>query len=127
MSMAHSLEVRVPFVDHLLVERILPIKGDRKLGRRQPKPLLVSAVGDMLPAEVTTGDKRTFTFPFETWLRQELAGLAREELLHFPDRLCSLMNPVAVSKIWFEFEQGRTNWPRPWAFFVLAEWVKRNL
>lgn len=126
MSMAHSLEVRVPFVDHLLVERILPVQGRRKLGGRQPKPLLVNTLEDLLSHEIATGEKQTFTFPFEKWLRQDLAQIV-DRALEDSDGLSPWLDVSAARQVWSQFNQGHTNWPRPWALFVLAQWVKNNL
>jgi len=127
MSMAHSLEVRVPFVDHLLVEHVLPIRGQHKLDRDQPKPLLVKALARMLPDEVVTGAKRTFTFPFETWLRSGLSQTVGERLTHAPERLTVWLDPDAAAGVWRDFETGCTNWARPWALYIFEAWVKQNL
>ncbi len=126
MSMAHSLEVRVPFLDHVLVEQILSVEGRCKLGR-QPKPLLVAAVGDRLPSEIVARKKRTFTFPFEKWLREDLAVLVGKALTNPPEQLFPWLEPAGTHHVWTEFEQAGTTWSRPWALFVLAEWAHRNL
>jgi asparagine synthase (glutamine-hydrolysing) len=127
MSMAHSLEVRVPFVDHRLVEQVLPVEGRHKMKGRVPKPLLVEALEGRLPPAVTTGAKRTFTFPFERWLRQEWATVVGGGLVKLPDGLAANLDGTAVRQVWSQFGRGHTNWPRPWALYVLAEWVRRNL
>jgi asparagine synthase (glutamine-hydrolysing) len=127
MSMAHSLEVRVPFVDHLLVERILPIGGERKLDGQGPKPLLAGALQGGLPPEITAANKQTFTFPFERWLHQEWAPIVGYGLGHLPEGLAQHLDGAAVLRLWSEFERGQANWPRVWALYVLAEWVRRNL
>ncbi|HKQ85855.1 MAG TPA: asparagine synthase (glutamine-hydrolyzing), partial [Candidatus Acidoferrales bacterium] len=75
MSMANSLEVRVPFLDAALVEYVLSSPEAQKVGPHGPKSLLISALGDLLPANVAgqVGKrKRTFTFPWEKWLRSPL-------------------------------------------------------
>jgi asparagine synthase (glutamine-hydrolysing) len=77
-SMAHSLELRVPLLDHRLVEAVAPLPGRWKLGR-VPKPLLVDAVGPALPREVL-GPKRGFAFPWEEWFRGPLDERARAAL-----------------------------------------------
>lgn len=127
MSMAHSLEVRIPFVDHPLVERILSISGKEKLGRGQPKALLVGALRNLLPPEVISSPKRTFTFPFEIWLRNGLSQKIREYFQDLSQGLVSWVNPVAVDGIWQDFEHGRTNWARPWALYILDSWIQQNL
>ncbi|MGH9733232.1 MAG: asparagine synthase (glutamine-hydrolyzing), partial [Candidatus Acidiferrales bacterium] len=72
MSMCHSLEVRVPFLDTQLVEYVLSLPESAKYSPGRPKSLLVDAVRDLLPPEVIGQRKRTFTFPWEVWLRGTL-------------------------------------------------------
>lgn len=127
MSMAHSLEVRVPFVDHLLIEHILPISGKYKIKKGQSKPLLASALKDLLPPEVITSAKRTFTFPFEIWLRQSLSLKIGQRFQGLSGGLGEWIDPTAAAKVWQDFERGRTNWARPWALYVLDAWVRQNL
>jgi asparagine synthase (glutamine-hydrolysing) len=127
MSMAHSLEVRVPLVDHLLVEQILPVGARSRLEGRQPKPLLVRAVGDLLPAPIVSRAKRTFTFPFERWLREGLGEAAAEALQSPSDALACWLEPSAVKQVWQDFERGQTNWARPWALYVLDAWIRENV
>ena len=66
-SMAHSLELRVPFVDHLLYGAVLPYL-DGGFDKSFPKKMLVDAVGD-LPNEVVRRPKQGFTFPFADWMK----------------------------------------------------------
>jgi asparagine synthase (glutamine-hydrolysing) len=126
MSMAHSLEVRVPFVDHVLVEHVLPLGGERKLGRH-PKPLLVDALGDRLPPSIVARKKKTFTLPFEKWLREDLAALVGNTLIDLPEQLLPWVEAGGARRLWAQFEQGSTTWSRPWTLFVLAKWVQRYL
>src|SRR6185437_1639309 len=70
MSMAHSLEVRVPFVDTKVVDYVLSLPGEWKAPSRVgPKPLLADAVADLLPREFLNRPKMGFTLPFEKWLQ----------------------------------------------------------
>jgi asparagine synthase (glutamine-hydrolysing) len=126
MSMAHSLEVRVPFVDHLLVEAILPIAASHKYDRRRPKKLLAEAMTARLPHEITSGTKRTFTFPFHVWLRQNLSHRVRKKLEDCLD-LPEWFDAQQVKGVWDDFEQGKTSWSRPWTLFVLGEWASAHL
>ena len=71
MSMAHSIEVRVPFLDHALVEYVSRLPGSIKRNGR-PKSLLIEALADLIPEEVINQQKRTFTLPWEHWLRNSL-------------------------------------------------------
>jgi asparagine synthase (glutamine-hydrolysing) len=127
MSMAHSLEVRVPFVDHLLVERILPISGKYKLKPGRQKPMLVDAMNGVLPPEVTNGAKRTFTLPFEIWMNTVLTQEVAQCLHTLSDSLKYWIDPTSCIQVWQNFKDGNTNWARPWALYILDAWVKNNL
>lgn len=126
MSMAHSLEVRVPFVDHVLVEQVFALHGQHKLRGKGSKPLLVDAVGDLLIPGVTSQKKRTFTFPWRHWLRDELRGTVEQSLLR-ASRGNVALDPAGVREVWHRFERGDTSWSRPWALHVLATWIDVNL
>jgi asparagine synthase (glutamine-hydrolysing) len=81
MSMNNSVEVRVPFLDGPLVEYVLSLPESVKAHSKQPKALLIEALADILPSRVISQRKRTFTFPWQNWLRGTLgkrvaAGLA---------------------------------------------------
>jgi asparagine synthase (glutamine-hydrolysing) len=78
--MAHSLEVRVPFVDHLLVERVFPLPDRLKIGWMKPKRLLRRALLPRLPAAHLSAPKRGFVGPTAAWLRHELKDVLRDEL-----------------------------------------------
>jgi asparagine synthase (glutamine-hydrolysing) len=67
MSMRHSIEVRVPFLDHLLVEYVSSLPVGLKFGDK-PKDLLISAMGADLPKEVWNRPKMGFAFPMHSWL-----------------------------------------------------------
>jgi asparagine synthase (glutamine-hydrolysing) len=71
MSMAHSLEVRVPLIDHKLVEFVLGLAGDLKAGGvRDVKWLLKESVKDLLPPEILHRGKKGFAFPMAIWLHE---------------------------------------------------------
>lgn len=80
MSMAHSLEVRVPFVDHELIESVYPMPDRFKLGWRHGKKLLRQAMRDRLPEPLFSAPKRGFVGPTAQWLRHELAEMLRDNL-----------------------------------------------
>ena len=130
MSMAHSLEVRVPFVDTKLVNYVLALPGAWKLnhGTKGPKPLLADALADLLPRDLLARPKMGFTLPFEKWLRQNLrtevsSVLEDSSLLSAP-----ALNSVAVQKLWRNFLQKprAIGWSRPWSLYVLAKWCEIN-
>src|SRR5438105_3584225 len=96
MAMAHSLEIRVPFVDHVLVERVFPLPDAVKIGLWRNKGLLKRALRGRLPREHLRAPKRGFVGPTAEWLRHELREVIEDELA--PDRLTRLgyFDPAVV-------------------------------
>ena len=127
MSMAHSLEVRVPLIDHKLVEFVMRLPGRLKIDRGTPKHLLVKALDGALSPEVVHQTKSTFTFPWDRWLRNELRGEVEGALRELPRDLVGLLDRDGVEKVWQQFLDGRTSWSRPWSLYVLSKWVGREL
>jgi asparagine synthase (glutamine-hydrolysing) len=127
MSMRHSLEVRVPFLDVPLVEHVLGIPESLKRDAARPKSLLIDAMKDLLPEEVIAQNKRTFTFPWETWLRGKLGERVAVGLGDWSPALQSRFDGRFALAVWKDFLHGRTTWSRPWSLYVLNEWAKRNL
>jgi asparagine synthase (glutamine-hydrolysing) len=127
MSMAHSLEVRVPFLDHRLVEFALALPASEKQRDAIPKSLLIEALRDLLPQEIIDRPKRTFTFPWEKWLRGALKGRVESGLSEWSPSLEPILARDSAAKIWLDFLGKRTSWSRPWSLYVLNEWTKRNL
>lgn len=130
MSMAHSLEVRVPFVDVEIVDYVLSLPGEWKLSDRQhgPKPLLADALADLLPRDFMARPKMGFTLPFEKWLQQNLKGEVAA-VLRDPHLLALAgLQTNAVGKLWKDFLQKprAVGWSRPWSIYVLAKWCELN-
>ncbi|HKG80317.1 MAG TPA: asparagine synthase C-terminal domain-containing protein, partial [Pyrinomonadaceae bacterium] len=128
MSMAHSLEVRVPFVDTKLVDYVLSLPGEWKLDEKNktPKPLLADALSDLLPRDFLARPKMGFTLPFEKWLQQ---NLRTEVASMLTDSSCFAgLNSKAVEKVWDNFLQKprAVGWSRPWSLYVLAKWCEIN-
>src|SRR5262249_15827653 len=126
MSMAHGLELRVPFLDRSLVENCFRIPGTRKLQGKCPKALLLASLGVELPREIVDRPKRGFTMPFERWLRGEMRPAVEGARIKIGPNHASL-NPEAVREVWNCFLAGQTSWSRPWSLFVLQRWCEQNL
>jgi asparagine synthase (glutamine-hydrolysing) len=124
MSMANSIELRVPLVDQNLAAHLLAIPGQTKGFDRVPKMLLRDAYARYLPAEVFSRKKMGFTLPFSVWLRGPLRDQVQGTLKKNPG---DLWNPRAVDTIWQGFLSGRVDWSRPWALYVLSEWAARHI
>ena len=99
MSMAASIESRVPFLDHHLVEFATALPPRMKLRGLQTKWILRQAVKPLLPPEILTRKKMGFPVPFSLWLRGGGAGLARDVLLDSRARQRGVTDPVAVSAL----------------------------
>jgi len=127
MSMAHSLEVRVPLLDHLLVEKVLRVRGALKLGDDEKKPLLTACVPD-LPREVRTRTKMGFTLPFDTWFRGPLRGWMEDILLSRSTQELGLFREGSVEKLWRSFLRSEryTSHSRIWSIAALAGWCRVN-
>jgi asparagine synthase (glutamine-hydrolysing) len=127
MSMSHSLEVRVPFLDHPLVEYVLALPASGKRRRGIPKALLVEAIEDLLPREILAQRKRTFTFPWQNWLRGPLRERVASGLADWTPVLGEILDRERVAAVWQDFLKGRTSWSRPWSLYVLNEWARKHL
>ena len=100
---------------------------ERQAAQGVPKALLVAALGDLLPPEVVQQRKRTFTFPWERWLRGELGAQVERRLGDLAPSLAAVLDAREVQGAWRNFSAGRTGWARPWSLFVLNEWVRHHL
>ncbi len=127
VSMAQSLEVRVPLLDTPLVEFVwsLPDAARRRAGAQ--KALLVEALGDLLPEEIFAQRKRTFTLPWEEWLRGSLRVKLDASFAEPSPSLASFLRPGGMAGVWNDFLAGKTTWSRPWSLYVLNEWCRRHL
>jgi asparagine synthase (glutamine-hydrolysing) len=127
VSMARSLEVRVPLLDTPLVEFIgsLPDAARHRAGTH--KALLVEALRDTLPQQIATQPKRTFTLPWEEWLRGPLRARLEASFADPAPALAPHLRANGVGAVWAAFLAGKTSWSRPWSLYVLNEWCRRHL
>ena len=127
VSMARSLEVRVPLLDTPLVEFVgsLPDAARRRPGVQ--KALLVEALGDLLPKEILTQRKRTFTLPWEEWTRGPLRARMEASFADPAPSLAPYLRPGGVQSVWTDFLAGKTTWSRPWSLYVLNGWCRQHL
>jgi asparagine synthase (glutamine-hydrolysing) len=125
MSMANSLEVREPFLDHHLVNYVLSINDFNKYPHT-PKQLLVKAMGDLLPAEIVNRPKMGFSLPWDNWMRNELKTYCEERLVQL--NTLTAFKPNAVMHNWQAFlNNSNTNtWSRQWHLVVLSNWITEN-
>jgi asparagine synthase (glutamine-hydrolysing) len=116
-SMAHSIEVRVPYLDHVVVAQA--VGQGHALSRSETraagnKPLLTEAAADPAVFEAARRSKRGFAFPFGKWMRLN-SGELREMAL-----AGGCLNRGAIGKLWNEFDRGRLHWSRAWMLAVIG-------
>jgi asparagine synthase (glutamine-hydrolysing) len=124
MSMAHSLEVRVPMLDHRLVEAVLRLPEWVQRNGQSPKALLVDALRPDLPQIIRERrDKMGFSFPFEPWMLQHLKNFVTEVLAENSNSVRSILIPEAINKIKEAFQCGKLHWSRGWGLAVLCSFI----
>jgi asparagine synthase (glutamine-hydrolysing) len=125
MSMAHALEVRVPFLDHHLTGFVLGV-ADAVKYPHSPKQLLTESLGDLLPREVTHRPKMGFTLPWEHWMRGELRSYCEVRMQAIAQR--PQLRKEGVLQLWRRFVNGdpAITWGRVWMLVVLEEWLRAN-
>lgn len=123
MSMAHSLEVRVPLVDHQIAEYLWRLPQKYKITSNIPKPLLVQAAGYGLPDACVYRKKQGFVFPFDKYFKEELGN---EIQSFFTSSFYPLFNSNELHILWNNYEKGRVSWSRIWLLFVLEYWLTEN-
>lgn len=115
MSMRHSLEVRTPLVDHILIRNLLKVPSRfRQAG--PAKKALRNSVRPELPVDYWKRTKKGFTLPFDAWLRN------RSLAVDLPDH--PILNASAVKKLERDFQESRILWPRLWALYTLAPFLE---
>jgi asparagine synthase (glutamine-hydrolysing) len=129
MSMAHALEVREPLLDHVLAETAAALPGRLKLEPglgSSTKALLVDALPVALPATITRRPKMGFVFPWESWLRQDLAPLVADVLADGKTLAAAGISAGGTSLLWREFLACRpgVRYTDVLALVHLLSWVK---
>ena len=127
VSMARSLEVRVPLLDTTLVEFVGALPEAARWRNGLAKALLVEAIGDLLPPEILAQKKRTFTLPWEQWLRGPLQKRMEAAFAEIAPGLAPYLHADGARQVWSAFLAGKTSWSRPWSIYAVNEWCKRNL
>ena len=125
MSMRHGLEVRVPLLDHQLVEYVMGLPDDVKQVNGIPKRLLVDAVGGSVLREVAARPKQGFVMPFDLWMRDELRDFCEASLGPTGAAQQRVLRADAVKSVWLSFLNGSgETWSRPWALVALNAWME---
>lgn len=139
-SMAHSLEVRVPFLDPVVADVALSLPDSAKMGATPrssvyprsyreagTKRILLDVGKDLLPPGFDTRVKHGFTMPFNSWLRGPLRETLRETLSYQTVAKRGLLEPGAVGAVRDQFLSGAIEWPQPWLLMMLELWSREVL
>ncbi len=128
MSMAHSLEVRAPFLDPVLVEFVFSLPGHYKLRGATTKYILRRAMREKLPREILNKPKHGFSLPLNAWLRKDWRQKASELLLDPKSRCYEFLDPAGVKKIWEDHQRGRRDLGLEiWGLLFFEQWCRHYL
>jgi asparagine synthase (glutamine-hydrolysing) len=123
-SMAVSLEVRVPLLDHVFMERMARVPSALKLRGREGKYVFKKALESRLPAEVLYRRKMGFSVPLAEWWRADLRDAFEAGVLREGSFCSELFEPVAMRRLWDEQQRGvRDNAYKLWILYALEKWA----
>ena len=138
-SMAHSIEVRVPFLDPDLSDIALSLPDSAKLGATHSalgddsyvalgtKRILQDIARKHLPGELLSRPKRGFSMPIDKWLRGPMLESLQDNLRHLPSGLSHLIDSAETARVADRFLAGQLHWGRPWLLLVLCLWWQNVL
>jgi asparagine synthase (glutamine-hydrolysing) len=125
MSMAASIESRVPFLDHTLVEFAASLPDEWKLSGWTTKRVLREAMRGVLPNAILNRPKMGFPVPFASWVRGPWNQVARDVLLDRRTRERGVLEPAAIERLLRDHASGRTDGgDRIWALMNLELWYR---
>lgn len=119
-SMANSLEVRCPLLDHKLIELIAQIPSGLKLHNGTGKYIFKKAMEQVLPSEILTRKKKGFAVPVAEWFRGELKEFAYERLIERHDEA---LNGAFLTRCWNQHQRGQRDWSALlWSVLMFKSW-----
>jgi asparagine synthase (glutamine-hydrolysing) len=126
MSMRWGLEVRVPLLDHRVVEYLMSLPDALKEPGDRPKGLLLDSLSRPLPDACVSRAKQGFVLPFDVWMRGELRAFCEQHLHTLGDR--PFLRHEAVQEVWSSFLAGdrRVSWSRPWTLVAFDAWLEQT-
>jgi asparagine synthase (glutamine-hydrolysing) len=125
-SMAHSLEVRVPLLDHEVMEYAASLPACYKLQNGEGKYIFKKALQNLLPSEVLYRPKMGFVIPLARWFRGDLKGLFTERIFAKDAFIRDLFDPAPIQRWWVQHQRGVRDYSAYlWALLVLECWGRR--
>ena len=124
-SMAFGLEVRVPFLDHRVVEFAARLPPSLRVRNSRSKVILKNAFGRILPSEILTRPKQGFAIPEAPWLLNGHLSKIEHVLTHSDARISDVLAVEQLPQVIKEFREGSVYLGRLiWGLFILEEWMK---
>ena len=123
-SMAHSIELRSPFLDHNLFEFLLTLPQTFKYSQARKKALLIDSLPSPLPERVVRQPKRGFTFPVEEWIRKGLEASFADVV--FDSKNQDIWDLELLKKMWQAFKRNEIPWGVMWTFYAFARWREQH-
>jgi asparagine synthase (glutamine-hydrolysing) len=128
MSMAHSLEVRSPLMDHRIIEFAARLPSSLKVDATRGKLLLRAAAARRVPAEILDQPKRGFSIPAARWLRNELRPLAESIILDRNRFFSNVLDGQKVKQMWQEhLSESRDHSVFLWGLMMLGMWEQTSV
>ncbi len=127
MSMAHALEIRVPLIDHKLVEYVagLPLGMEQHFGH--PKRLLLQSLNDLLPQHVLNRPKQGFQFPMDIWMKNELRPIMDDVFSSVSISRRGVFKVAPMQRLYQQFLQGNLTYEVVWKYAVLELWMRQYI
>jgi asparagine synthase (glutamine-hydrolysing) len=123
LSMAHSVEVRTPFLDYRLVELCSKIPGKMKIKNGRIKNILKEALNDLLPEDVLNRNKEGFVLPIDLWMIRYMSDFVRDSLSEDKLKSHGLLDYQYVQNLISEHFEGKFNHgPRIWNLIIFQRW-----
>jgi len=124
-SMAHSLEVRVPILDHEFVEWVAGVDTSAKLRRGEGKHVFKEALRPLLPADILHRPKMGFGVPIDIWFRKSLRQRIADTVTGRRLKECGLFKPEALDRLVHEHHTGQRNHkPVLWSLLMFDGFLK---
>jgi asparagine synthase (glutamine-hydrolysing) len=128
MSMATSLEVRVPLLDHKLIDFVTKVPASLKLAGRETKHLLKRVAKDLIPPEILNRPKMGFGIPLEQWINRQLRDQIRDILTEPRTRQRGYLNYDYVDLILDEHHKERRDHSQPlWSLLIFELWHRQYI
>jgi asparagine synthase (glutamine-hydrolysing) len=126
MTMAASIELRVPFLDHRLVELGFSLPTHMKIRGRQGKYIMKRYAATLLPDAIVHRAKRGFPVPVKRWMHGALGQMAKDVLLDGRTRQRGILNAGYLESLFQLHESGREDYSKQiWSLLVLETWLRR--